>query len=383
MSARVLFVDHSGEMGGAELFLLDVVRHWSDPFKVLLFSDGPFRVRLSNLSIPLQVLDQGGRMAQFRRGGGLAAALKGGGGLLRMVGRVARLATEHDVVYANSQKAFVVGALAAFLARRPCIWHLHDILSREHFSSTAIRVVVQLANRLASRVVANSHATAEAFVAAGGRRSKVTVVYNGFELSADRCTADERARIRAEVGCGGAPLIGVFSRLAPWKGQHVVIDALARLPDAHVLLVGSALFGEDQYEAGLRERVAAAGLESRVHFLGFRTDVARLMQCVDIVVHSSTAPEPFGRVVVEGMLAGRPVIATAGGGVSEIIQNDSTGLLVEPGDAQALSIAIARLVADPELAQGLATAGEQSARARFDVTTVVAAIRAIVQDAHP
>ena len=148
-----------------------------------------------------------------------------------------------------------------------------------------------------------------------------------------------------ELGLRPGPLIGVFSRLAPWKGQHVVLQALAKLPGVHCIVAGSALFGEDAYAESLRLLASDLGIEDRVTFLGQRGDVPALMPAVDIVVHPSVDPEPFGRTLVEAMLARTPVIATDAGAASEILDGGEAGTLVPPGDAGALTEAIRETLA--------------------------------------
>jgi len=100
------------------------------------------------------------------------------------------------------------------------------------------------------------------------------------------------------------------------------------------------MFGEDAYEQHLQSMAARRAVADRVHLLGFRNDIPRLMKAVDVVLHTSTSEEPFGRVIVEGMMAGTPVVATMGGGPDEIIDDRQTGLLVPAGDPEALSDAI-------------------------------------------
>ncbi len=177
---------------------------------------------------------------------------------------------------------------------------------------------------------------------------------------------DTVAALRAELGGGpGKKLLGVFGRLAGWKGQNIFLTALASVPDAKGVIVGDALFGEDEYAAALYRQVETSGLTDRVKFLGFRRDVPALMSAMDIIVHSSVAPEPFGRVVVEGMMAGRPVVASAAGGVLEIIEDERSGFLYEPGNAKALAAVMLRVMAEPELAFAVAQAGRQHARLHF------------------
>ena len=377
-SARVLFLDHTAALGGAELCLLSYVARTAHRAHVVLFEDGPFRAELEGAGVSTQVVPAPAAVGAVSREGGLGADLRAAPGLAAHAWSVARLARAHDVVYANSQKAMVVAAVAGVLARRPVVWHLHDLITAGHFSR-AHRAVAVGAGYLAARVVANSGATHEAFAAAGGPSRRTVAVHNGID---PRPFADGRGGdVRRDLGVGAAPLVGLFSRLAPWKGQHVLIEALRDVPEAHALLVGDALFGDERrYADALRRRVAEAGLAGRVHFLGFRRDVPDLLAAVDVVVHASTAPEPFGRVIVEGMLAGRPVVATAAGGALEILTDGETGRLVPPGDAHALGRALADLLARPHRASRVAAAGQREARERFSLDAMVRRLDGHVAD---
>lgn len=375
MTPRILFLDHVGVLGGGELSLLDIARHFSDEGRVLLFEDGPFRARLDAAGVAVDVAPAPASVRRVRRKGGALQALRSLPGLLKLTGTVARRARRYDLLYANSQKAFIVAALAGRWTRRPVVWHLRDLLTAAHFSGAHRRVVVGLANRWTVRVLANSEATATAFVAAGGRADIVRVVHNG--IAPDRFVAVDCAEVEAlrdRLGLRGVPVVGVFSRLAAWKGQHVLLEAVAGLPGVHALLVGTALFDEGAYAASLHRRAERPDLAGRIHFLGFREDIPALMHLVDIVAHTSTAPEPFGRVVVEGMLAGRPVVATRAGGVLEIIDDGQTGLLVAPGDAEALARALDALLSSPENARWMAAAGQAAAQDRFSLSRMLAEI---------
>jgi glycosyltransferase involved in cell wall biosynthesis len=283
----------------------------------------------------------------------------------RLAYAVAKVARSFEVLYANSQKGLVVACAASLLSRRPVLWAMHDILDLEHFSRRSIRLNVTLANRFATRVIANSRATAGSLTQWGLRKDKVHVVYCGFNpVSFPSLTDAEITATRAELGLSPGPLVGVFGRLTRWKGQHVVLEALAVLPGVHVLFVGEA-FDTDDYVLELRRRAEELQVSDRIHFLGFRADVDRLMRLVDVVLHTSIAPEPFGRVIVEGMLAGRPVIAARGGGVPEIVEDGVSGLLVTPGDPRELAAAVTDLLQQPRYARDLAAAGQARAVAEF------------------
>ncbi len=372
---RILFLDHTAALGGAELYLLDLAPAFAPPGEVVLFEEGLFTAKLRAASIPVAVIAAPRALHRVARESGLAASLGAAPSLVGLAWRVAQKARAFDVIYANSQKALVVGSLAALLARRPLVWNLHDLLTTEHFSQLNIRIAVTLANRFVRLVIANSEATKEAFLRAGGRRP-VVVVHNGIDVSRFTTVDPERLRaLRRELRLGEGPVVGLFSRLAPWKGQHVLLEAMALLPGVEAVLVGEALFQEEQrYAQQLRERAAQPDLRGRVHFLGFREDVPVLMQVVDVVVHTSVAPEPFGRVIVEGMLARRPVIATKAGGALEIVRPGKTGLLVPPGDAQALARAIQYLLMHPNEAHQLAQAAYKDACMRFSLEAMQAAV---------
>jgi len=374
---RTVFVNHSAEPGGGELALYDLVRATPDA-RVILFSEGPFVAMLEAARITPRMIDAGS-VLDIRRTDGLVSMLGKAPALAALAVRLASALRTADVVYANSQKAFIASALAAPIARRPLIWHLHDILTASHFSGPVRRVAVGLSNRVARAVIANSDATARAYREAGGRCA-VTVVHNGIDPQPfdglDR--EGRRGELAETIGSGDAPILGLFGRLAPWKGQHVAIEALTLVPRAHLVLVGGALFGEHEHEASLRRQVDVSGLNGRVHFLGFRSDVPALMAGVDVALHCSTAPEPFGRVIAEAMMAGTPVIATAAGGALEIVEDGRSGLLVPPDDAAALAASIRRLLDDGDGATRLAEAGASRARADFTLDASVARIHEVI-----
>ena len=382
MQPRVLFLDHASVLGGAELYLLDIVRHHRKTSRVVLFEQGPFYNRLRAERIDVQVLDAPSILLDVQKKSSGWQHLRALPSMIRLAGCAARIARRYDVVFANSQKALAIGALAGFIARRPVIWNLHDMLTAEHFSAFNRRLAVLLANGLVNRIIVNSQATKRAFAASGGHVKKTAVVYNGIDSGGFSPLSERVTRgLREQVGLPeDAPVIGVFSRLAHWKGQHVLIKALKDIPEAHVLLVGAALFnGDASYAEGLRHQAQQLGLADRVHFVGFRQDVSRWMQIVDVVVHSSIAPEPFGRVIVEGMLAERPVVAAQAGGALEIIEHGKTGLLVPPNRPKALAETLNQLLAEPSLRHALARTGRQQARKRFSKERMLAAITAHVQ----
>ncbi|HDR8952642.1 glycosyltransferase family 4 protein [Burkholderia vietnamiensis] len=375
-----LVLDQSGVLGGAELSLLEIMKHMRANADVLLFDDGPFRAALGEIGARVDVLDQGALAGVRKQGGVSAGALKQ---LVALVRNVARRARRAEVIYANTQRAMVVAALAGRLARKPVVWHLRDIVSGDHFGGKQLKAIKYCARFGITRVIANSDASAQAFRALTGFTPQhVDVVFNG--ISAEPFDALEnvsQAALRARFGLPEhAWLVGSFSRLAHWKGQHLLLEAATRHPDMHVVLVGAPLFGEDEYAAQLHETVARHRMGDRVHFLGFQRDVAACMKAVDMVAHTSITPEPFGRVIVEGMLARRPVVAARAGGVVEIIEDGENGLLCEPGNAAALADALGRLKHDGALRERLVAGGRATAVRRFGTETYVERVEKILAD---
>ena len=151
---------------------------------------------------------------------------------------------------------------------------------------------------------------------------------------------------------------GIVGRLAPWKGQDLFLRSFAQAfpqGDERATVVGGALFGEDEFADVLPRLATSLGIAERVELRGHCTDVWDELSRIDVLVHASVSPEPFGQVILEGMAAGVPVIAARAGGPAEILRHDVTGVLYEPGDRAGLAGAMRRM-RDPALRDRLSTA---------------------------
>jgi glycosyltransferase involved in cell wall biosynthesis len=377
-----LFVSHTGEKGGAELFLADLVKAGPHSWRACFLSGGATAEDLAEAGRPPVMLSAGEKMLSIRRNSSFGALARGAADVMAVAWQLSREARHFDVICANSQKALFVCALAAKLSRRPLVWILHDIVTDPAFSATNRRASLAFARIFARLVAVNSEETGRAFIEAGGEADKVRIVYNGFDpAKAKLRDPDVAVRLRAELGLGPQPLVGLFGRLSEWKGQHVFLDALAAMEGVQAVIVGGALFGQEAYEARIREQASRLGLDDRVRFLGFRSDVPELMASMDVVAHTSIVAEPFGRVVVEAMMCGRPVVATRGGGVTEIIRDGETGLLVPPGDASALAAALGTILSDPALAQRLGQSGRDDVSDRFSLEETCRSVSALLTEA--
>lgn len=166
MATRILFLHHTAIIGGGELHLLSVARHFRETSTVVLFADGPFRHALEVAGVQVRIFPskwaaEGVRHENPRLGPRNVAAV------LRLAWLTARSARGAELLYANSPKALLVSSLARLVKRKPMIWFLHDVLDEAHFSPRTIRFLVTAANQTASRILANSKATAAAFISAG------------------------------------------------------------------------------------------------------------------------------------------------------------------------------------------------------------------------
>ncbi|WP_299033043.1 glycosyltransferase family 4 protein [uncultured Pseudokineococcus sp.] len=356
---RVVVVGHSAALSGGELALLTLLPALEAvDVHVVLAEDGPLVGRLEAAGVSVEVLALPERTARLRKGAVRPGTVPVGAmwDTADYVRRLARRLRElqADVVHTNTLKAHLYGGLAARWARTPQVWHARDRIAADYLPRPAVAVVRAAVRLLPAAVVANSSSTL-ATLGSTGRRP---VIVLPSAVPADPAPAG-RSR-----GDGDELVIGCVGRLTPWKGQDVLLRAVAAaFPDggARVRVVGSALFGEDDYAAELERLVRELGLEGRVDMTGFVDDVPAQLAEMDVLVHCSRTPEPFGQVVVQGMAAGLPVVAADAGGPAEVVEAEVTGLLTPPGDEDALSRALLRLAAEPDLRRRLGEAGRRAA----------------------
>lgn len=372
---RVLFFDHTAELGGGEIALADLIRHLDRgrvESIVVLGSPGPLEERIKEFAtvrvMPIDSAVVGARKDAL----GLATVfqLAAARAAIRYVFRLRRLLNELDieVLHTNSLKAFVLGGIAGRLQGVKVIWHVRDRIADDYLPHRVVWVMRRLAKILPHFVIANSRATLETVQLKG--KPRATVIGSGVDLSkfspsrASAMSPDEPSRARSKI-------VGLVGRICPWKGQHIFIEAAAlvhvRWPDVRFQIIGAALFREHDYDLELRRTVEEQRLERVVEFTGFQSDVASAISGLDILVHASTVGEPFGQVIVQGMACELPVIATNGGGVPEIVQDGVTGLLVPMGNAPAMADAICRLLEDTSSARNMGVQGRKRAVEHFTI----------------
>lgn len=379
----ILYLDGSGDISGAEVSLLTLVtnlNHSRYTPVVVLPSEGSFSARLREHSISTTVM--GMRPLTLVS----LSPLKVAWSALRVLPFVLSLArfikdNGVDLVHVNSYRIGIPCSVAARLAGVPVVWHIRDIAS----SRLKREAVALLADMLAHRTIAISNAVA-ATLRTGS--PKLRVIYNGVATGAFE-NVDGGPRVREELGVApSTSLIGNVGQFVPWKGQDVLIRAMAEvtvvIPEAKLLLVGynvstvwTVPTNYAEFESRLYDLVAQLGLKDKVMFTGFREDIASVMQALDVYVHAAVRPEPFGRVLVEAMGAGKPVVAPGAGGIPEIVEHGRSGLLFPPGDVKALAEAIITLLLDEDKRDAMGEAGIRIACRKFPVGEYVRQVESV------
>lgn len=374
---HVAIVGHTAALSGGELALTRLLPHLTSfdlRVTVVLAEHGPVEEAARRGGAAVVVLPLAGEVRDRSRAqtsslrGNLSVLLP----TLKYVISLRRWLKGNavDVVHTNTLKAALYGGLAGRAAGLPVLWHIRDRIADDYLPARTVQLVRALSRILPHRIAVNSAATAATLPAQ---------VQGRVQLVPDCVDPPAGVLVSREAGPrGGSFTIGMMGRLSPWKGQDIALEAFARAfadqPDVRLVLVGSAMFGEDDYHARLLTRVAELGLGERVVFRGFQPDVWAEYASFDVAVHASVVAEPFGQVVIEAMAAGIPVVASNAGGPAEVITAGQDGLLVTPGDVEALSAALVTLRQRPELRALLAAHGRVTA-ARYSPAATVAALR--------
>lgn len=379
---KILFMTHVGVPGGAEFKMIDLAECVDQSSEVMLMQHGSLEAMLHQRGIRCSVSELPRAASAVRREGGLSALLQAIPATLSMIRGVARKARGFRVVVCFSQKSFVVAALAKPFMRRPVFWFMNDILSKDHFNPLLVRFLVVLARLSADHVILNSEASMQAWLASGGRSKRVSIIHPMTRRDLVAAQTRDMVKItsyRNLFSHNEAPLIGMFGRICPWKGQDVFLRALAQVSGANAVVAGGALFGEEEHEQRMKALAHELGIADRVTFAGHVDEVVAIMAACDVVVHCSTAPEPFGRVIVESMFVGTPVIASDAGGAREIVTHGVTGQLTPMNDVAALAAAIRRYLEEPDWARTVAAKAQRDAEQRFSAQAMTDRFNEILQ----
>lgn len=362
---RLLWLIDSLTLGGAERLAVSFARA-IEPCEVAFticalkrLGDNPYEAELRAMGVDVVHLGSRGLrdVAAFRR-------------LLRLA-RTTRV----ELIHAHLADASIWGAALARLTGRPLVATLHVepvVTSRWTAAWLRERLMVVALRRWAARVIAVSAAQRDAWLAAGLRRRPPTVVPNGVDLAEYGREGRQATRAALGISPGDRVVIAVAALRGEEKGIDILLEAMRGIAAGPVptrlLVVGSG-----PMEPALRERARSLGVADRVRFLGYRRDVPRLLAAADVFALPSRR-DALPTAVMEAMAAGLPVVASAVGGIPDLVDPPATGRLVPPGDAMALAAALLELVERPALAAALGAEGRRRAKDRFGVDRWVAAL---------
>ncbi len=354
---RILLVDHvSKVLGGAEVNVLELL---ADPavrarwqVQVACAPGSPLADRVAALGWPVVPHQFGDALNELRVVGRQFNPWAKARGWLELRRAAQRLratveANRPDVLLSCTNKDHFAAGAVGRACGIPSVWWINDILSADFFGWPVRRVFVHKARRLATRLTPVSDFGRAALIREGVPAERCVRIHNGIPL--ERYGRRPERALRRELGLGPeVPLFGVVGRITPWKGQDFFVRLAAewaRQGRPGVFAIIGRAFNEDAgYEQAVRSRIVAEGLEQRVRCVPFQPDVAAALSSLDVLVHTSMKPEPFGRVLIEAMAVGTPVVAARGGGTSEIVTDSVTGRLVGIGDlngyVQALDAAL-------------------------------------------
>ena len=337
---------HSRMLGGGEHSFIEVLSLVRESWKPLAIipAEGELARRLACHGLEIKIVPMPA-VRPWNASDAFAA--------LRAIRSVCRQ-TDAQLIYANGTRAAVYGGLVARCLKLPLVWHCR-VAERDPIAD-------RLLTGLCTKIIVNSHATAGRF--SGKVRQKVAVIYNGFDL--------ERLRRQPPAGTAaigeGWKVILTVGRVSRLKRHDLVLAAFDEIagtdPNLHLVCVGDRDRHEEDWWLGLQKKTGRSDFADRIHWIGKVDDVRPWYRAASVMVLASDH-ESFGRVLVEAMSVGLPVVATRVGGIPEIIRHGQDGLLVPAGEAGPIARSLQTILSDSELRQRLVESGRMRSE-RFD-----------------
>ena len=376
---RILYLNPCAEMGGAETSLLELLAsmraaepEWS--LSLIIGAEGPLVRKAAELGVHVVVVPFPFVLAQVGDSASVnfATLVRGFMAAIQYRGQLARAikAKRPDLIHSTGFKMHLLSAWSG-PKRIPVIWHVHDYVRSRRLMSRLLR---WNAGRCAA-LIANSRSVAADLQLAVGPKVRIQTIYNAINLerfSPEGHTADLDVLSGLPPAAPGTIKVGLLATFAWWKGHRTFIKALSILPENLPIrgyIIGGPIYQTDGSQhslAELREESAQLGLTNRLGFTSFVDNAASALRALDIVVHASTSPEPFGMAIIEGMACGKAVIASQAGGAAEIFTDGVDALGHLPGDAASLSGQIARLAQDSDMRMQFGQAGRVRVETAFE-----------------
>ena len=369
---NLLFIHQSGEMYGSDktlLFLLKYLDKTKFSSVVILPNEGPLKIALENENIKVviaPVLKLHRKMFSVKEIYNFLNDSKKAVSTIDILDK-----THHfDIIYSNTL-AVLLGINYARKRKIKHIWHIHEIIESPKLIKHFFLKLIQI--KANTKIIYNSFATSKFWNINGIISKKAVVILNGLESIKEILPAKEIQRIRLDFFNANSNeiVIALIGRINSWKGQALLLEGFVELAKLNtnikLVFIGSTPPNQDYLITDLQNKIAECNIIEKVAIIPFQEKIADFWQSIDIAVVPSTEPEPFGLVAVEAMLAKKPVVASNHGGLSEIVVNNETGLLVEPRNVNELIIALQKLIENEELRKSFGQKGYEKAIKEFSV----------------
>lgn len=375
--ARVLFLHPSNELYGADTSLLYLLRGLDrtrfEPFVILandLEYSGLLSKELTASGIRVASLPIAVARRKYLSPLGMPAFLGRVRSSVRMVSKIIE-EESIDVVHTNTLAVWT-GALAAKRTGRPHVWHIRESLENP---KQLVMLMQRFVPSYSVRVVGVSKAVLENILITPEARAKGVVIYNGKDPQT-WMYATGRDKVRQELGIGSGDLaVGMVSRVSAMKAPDLCVRAVSRLmtayPHLHCFIAGGPVPGQTEPLNELHQLIAASPAPQRFHLLGERRDAPDLMAAMDILAAPSRYGEGASLTIIQGMFAGKPVVATDVGGNKELVQHGQTGFIVPSEDVDALTQRMDTLIRDERMRAEMGRAGQHYALTHFTIDRTI------------
>ena len=366
MPQKILMLHSSSDMYGAsKIFLISILllRDAGHEVSVVLSEEGALAEAIRKEGVEVNIIRLGILRRKYFNPSGLLNRLK----VIRHAHRkLVELARKRQIthLYSNTT-AVLVGAWVARDLNIFHTWHIHEIIAKPKWLAWVLGKIV---GKYADSIIVVSQAVRD-FWSQFTTNKDLKVIYNGLDYSS---YMDPEASLRKELSIpDDYLLVGMIGRISPWKGQGYFLDIAKQLIQAHpklaFVMAGDAFPGSEQLVTEMQQKIKSLGLEKQVYTLGFRTDVPEILASLDIFVLPSILPDPLPTVILEAMASGKPVVATAHGGASEMVESNHTGYLIPWDDASKAAEIILPLIKGDELRKDMGSKGRERVLEHFSL----------------
>jgi glycosyltransferase involved in cell wall biosynthesis len=380
MMKKILFVSHSAELNGAELWLFETLKRLDRRTyapTLIVPQPGPLQHAVAEWGLPTIAVPMKWWITERARIWRQPLAWVWNMGSIKKLARIIR-ENAIDLVFTNSA-AMNGGAKAARRTGVPHVWAIHEVLRgpkpflRYLFGGRALTSFIV---KRSARVIVNSEATRAAFPNA----KNVTLIPNGVDIQAG--DIGRRNSLRKELGIGTDDLVaGIVGKIYEGKGQReaiLAVEALAlKYPNLKLLVVGEVR--DDTYYAVLRKIVKDNELENRVLFVGYHPDLVDILKIMNVLIMASVV-ESFGRAALDGMAAGVPVLAVRAGGVPEIIEHGRNGFLTDSREPKEIALALDFIFQNPAAARAAVEGGWQTVREKYSIARQMQGVEQVLAE---